>query len=204
LQPPWPAKPKLKQHDPHIYTPETPSTIPLNELRGLIGEHGTPPLVFQYEPGIIDVNSNEDPPPVLSKVNERHHVRKMSKIRISIKCQGDTGANVGATHDRRILWNYHTLVTPIPIITYSKNEGDDNACKAIGLVQCKTISNHNTVMYWTMLHTPTSTGTILSPNKYMMDNKEVQTFSHVGNKNGTGSINFNNENGHIIAAIKMA
>ncbi len=36
-----------------------------------------------------------------------------------------------------------------------------------------------------------------------MDNPAVQTFSHVGNKNGTGSINFNEEHGHTIAAIEM-
>ena len=58
-------------------------------------------------------------------------------------------------------------------------------------------------MYWTMLHTPDSTGTILSPDKYMMDNPEVQTFSHVGNKNGTGSINFENNQGRILASIEM-
>jgi hypothetical protein len=131
-------------------------------------------------------------------------MRKMRDIRISIKCQGDTGANVGATHDRRILWNYRKLSTPIPIITYSTDEDNGNACEAIGVGQCKTISNDNTVMYWTMLHTPNSTGTILSPDKYMMDNSRVQTFNHVGNKNGTGSINFKNTEGRIIAAIEMA
>jgi hypothetical protein len=206
LRPPRPDKPKPKPHDPHIYTPETPSTIPLQELRELIGKeaHDTPLLVFQYEPGIIDVHHKEDPPPSISKFTKRHHVRKMRKIRISITCQGNTGANVGATHNRRILWNYRTLATPIPIITYSKNESDVNACEAIGVGQCKTISNDNTVMYWTMLHTPESTGTILSPDKYMMDNKDVQKFSHVGNKNGTGSINFENKSGRIIAAIEMA
>jgi hypothetical protein len=131
-------------------------------------------------------------------------MRKMREIGVIIKCQGDTGANVGATHDRRLLWNYRTLASPIPIITYSRNEGDGNKCEAIGVGQCKTISNDNTVMYWTMLHTPKSTGTILAPDKYMMDNPEVQTFSHIGNKNGTGSINFENKSGRIIAAIEMA
>jgi hypothetical protein len=140
---------------------------------------------------------------MISKFTERNQMRKMREIQINIKCQGDTGANVGATHDQRILWNYRTLDTPIPIITYSSDNGDGNTCKAIGVGQCKTISHDNTVMYWTMLHTPDSTGTILSPDKYMMDNPTIQTFSHVGNKNGTGSINFDNDKGHTIAAIEM-
>ena len=128
----------------------------------------------------------------------------MREIRITIKCQGDTGANVGATNDRRILWNYRLLETPIPNITYSQDDNDGTSFQAIGVGQCKTISNDNTVMYWTMLHTPDSTGTIISPDKYMMDNSEVHTFNHVGNKNGTGSINFKDANGCIIAAIDMA
>jgi hypothetical protein len=37
----------------------------------------------------------------------------------------------------------------------------------------------------------------------MMDNSSVQTFNYVGNKNGTGSINFKNTEGRIIAAIEM-
>jgi hypothetical protein len=131
-------------------------------------------------------------------------MQKMQEIRISIKCQGDTGANVGATHDQRILWNYCTLATPISIITYSTDKDNGNtSCEAIGVGQCKTISNNNTVMYWTMLHTPNLTGTILSPDKYIVDNPGIQTFNHVGNKNGTGSINFENDQGHIIAPIDM-
>jgi hypothetical protein len=187
-----------------LETVETPSTIPIADLLELIDEPGPPPLPFEYEPAIIDLERDPDPQPHISKFNPSKVLRKMREIRIDIKCQGDTGANVGATHDRRILWNYRTLATPIQIITYSKDEGNDNPCQAIGVGQCKTVSNDNTVMYWTMLHTPHSTGTILSPDKYMMDNKTVDTFKHIGNKNGTGSINFENAKGRIIAAIDMA
>jgi hypothetical protein len=130
-------------------------------------------------------------------------MRKLREIRINTQCQGDTGANVGATHDKRILWNYRTLDTPIPVQTYNKDDTNGPSCEAIGIGQCKTISNDNSVMYWTMLHTPNSTGTILSPDKYMMDNPAVHTFKHEGHKNGTGSIDFANQHGTIIAAIDM-
>jgi hypothetical protein len=159
--------------------------------------HHPPP--FHYEKGILDL----EPPPTISKVTERHQFRKLREIRINTQCQGDTGANVGATHDKRLLWNYRTLDTPIPVITYNKDDTDGSSCEAIGIGQLKTISNDNTVMYWTMLHTPNSTGTILSPDKYMMDNPAVHTFKHQGNKNGTGSINFADQTGKIIAAITM-
>jgi hypothetical protein len=58
-------------------------------------------------------------------------------------------------------------------------------------------------MYWIMLHTSESTGTILSPDKYMMDNPEVKILKHKGDKNGTGLINLENENGCIVASIEM-
>jgi hypothetical protein len=196
-------------HDPIIIPLEsidTPSTIPLDELRDLIGDNATPPPPFQYEPGIIEAATTEEPLPIISiyKFSEQPQMRKMREIRINIKCQGDTGANVGATNDRRILWNYRTLETPIPIITYSKDDDEGISFQAIGVGQCKTISADNTVMYWTMLHTPDSTGTIISPDKYMMDNSEVQSFNHIGNKNGTGAINFEDDNGYLIASIDMS
>ena len=203
MRPPRLDRHKTKQHDPHISTIDTPSTIPLNTLQELVGTPEIPDPIFHYEPGIIEMENHVELIPTISKIADRYQMRKMREIRISIKCQGDTGANVGATHDRRILWNYRILSTPIPIITYSKDDGDGNTCEAIGVGQCKTISNDNTVMYWTMLHTPESTGTILSPDKYMMDNPDVQTFSHVGHKNGTGSINFENDKGQTVAAIEM-
>ena len=177
----------------------------MTKLRELIEDDiSTIPPPFQYEPGIVDIDDNTDPYPTNTKSQEQYNIWKMQEIRISIKCQGDTGANVGVTHDKQILWNYRILATPIPIITYSKDEGEGNTCEVVGVGQCKTISNNNTVMYWTMLHTPELTGTILSPDKYMMDNSAIQTFSHVGNKNGTSSITFENKNGQVIASIEMA
>jgi hypothetical protein len=169
----------------------------------MIGDDISPlPLPFHYEPGILDV---EPPPPIskISKFSEQQPVRKLKEIRINTKCQGDTGANVGATHDRRLLWNYRLLKTPIPVITYNNDDTTGTSFSAIGIGQCKTISNDNTVLYWTMLHTPNSTGTILSPDKYMMDNPSVHAFQHEGHKNGTGSINFSDINGNTIAAIDM-
>jgi hypothetical protein len=56
---------------------ETPSTKPLHKLRDLIGEQDSPPLLFHYEPGIIDVHNNADPPPTISKLSEHNQMQKM-------------------------------------------------------------------------------------------------------------------------------
>jgi hypothetical protein len=166
----------------------------------MIGPITQPPLPFYYEPGIFDL----DPSPILSKISKfSEPVRKLRDIQINTKCQGDTGANVGATHNKQLLWNYRTLKTRIPVITYNSDDTSETSFSAIGIGQCKTVSNDNTVLYWTMLHTPNSTGTILSPDKYMMDNPLVHSFQHEGNKNGTGTINFSDGKGTTIAAIDM-
>jgi hypothetical protein len=56
-------------HDPIIIPLEsidTPSTIPLDELRDIIGDNATPPPPFQYEPGIIEAATTEEPLPIIS------------------------------------------------------------------------------------------------------------------------------------------
>jgi hypothetical protein len=75
---------------------DTFSTIPLETLQDLVGNVTAPPTPFHYEKGLIDLN----PPPTISKLHNRHQTRKMREIVINTQCQGDTGANVGATHDK--------------------------------------------------------------------------------------------------------
>jgi hypothetical protein len=190
-----------------LETMETLSTIPIKAQNDLVGKAtAPPPPPFHFEKGLFEIEPHEapqEPLPKISKMTERYQMRKLREIRINTQCQGGTGANVGATHDKRILWNYRILDAPIPVVTYSKDDSDGSSCEAIGIGQLKTISNDNSEMYWTMLHTPNSTGTILSPDKYMMDNPTVQSFKHEGQKNGTGSINFTDRTGKIIAAIAM-
>jgi hypothetical protein len=92
------------------------------------------------------------------------------KKQLTHQLQGDTEANCGATNDITLLWDYRRLTTKIPITTYDGSE--DSKCFAIGVGVLKVISNNNTTMSWMMLHTPGTTGTILSPDRYMMDNNE--------------------------------
>jgi len=54
-----------------------------------------------------------------------------------------------------------------------------------------------------MFHTPATTGTVLSPDRYMMDNINSQPFTHHGNKSGSGAISFQDQQGKDIAIITM-
>ncbi len=73
-----------------LETIDTPSKIPIAELQDLIDEPGRPPLPFIYEPAIIDIETDDDPQPSISKSLPTTVIRKMREIRIDIKCQGDT------------------------------------------------------------------------------------------------------------------
>jgi hypothetical protein len=54
-----------------------------------------------------------------------------------------------------------------------------------------------------MLHTPGSTGTILSPGRYMKDTPDVHEFLHRGSMDSKGEIIFKDSNGTTLSAIDM-
>ena len=154
----------------------------------IINPHAPDPP-FEYVNVIIEDKAEDDTPIYMDPPD--CVLRKMHPAHVILKdqLQGDTGANCGATNDATILWHYKRLIQPIPITTYSDDQ-EETSCVAIGTGIVKIIANDNTTTNWLMLHTPKSTGTILSPDRYMMDNPEVQSFHHQGDRNNTGTISF--------------
>jgi hypothetical protein len=159
--------------------------------------------MLPFEPGPILLDTMD--PTAQSKIIDPHIIRKMHPARMVLhdQLQGDTGANCGATHDASILWYYKLLKRPIPITTYSEEHHDEPSCVAIGTGILKIIANDNTITNWTMLHTPGSTGTILSPDRYMKDAQEVHEFRHHGSMDNKGKISFHNLHGTTISEITM-
>jgi hypothetical protein len=117
--------------------------------------------------------------------------------------QGDTGANCSATNNISLLWNYWPLNKPIPIVTY---QGQDKCTvinfEAVGTGIIKMIVDDTTVN-WLTLHTPNSTGTIISPDRYMMDNGHIHVFLQSGSRDGKGHLQFINSDGKTVAKVKM-
>ena len=105
------------------------------------------------------------------------------KQQFTHQLQGDTGANCGATNDITLLWDYRRITMLIPITTYDGSSTDSKRF-AIGVGVLKIISNNNAMMSCMMIHTPGTTGTILSPDRYMMDNNNIQSFTNHDNKSG--------------------
>jgi hypothetical protein len=65
------------------------------------------------------------------------------------------------------------------------------------------MANDNIVSEWTMLHTPGSTGIILSPGGYMHDHSEISEFNHNGRKDSHGKISFRDSQNQVITEIDM-
>ena len=118
--------------------------------------------------------------------------------------QGDTGANVSATNDLSLLWDYKTLPDPIPITTYSDSTlSPESHFQAIGIGTLKIISNENTVLPWLMLYTPNATGTILSPDHFIMNDTTLHSFAQTGDKSGKGGLTFHDDQDNIITSLNM-
>jgi hypothetical protein len=132
-------------------------------------------------------------------------VRKIIRMHWYTKdaIQGDTGANCSATNNISLLWNYRPLNKPIPIVTY---QGQDkrtvNNFEAVGTGIIKMIVDDTTVD-WLTLYTPNSTGTIISPDPYMMDNGHIHEFLQSGSRNGKGHLQFINSDRKTVAKVKM-
>jgi hypothetical protein len=133
-------------------------------------------------------------------------IRKTHRMHLVTKddIQGDTGANCSATNNRDILWNYKELETPIKIVTYQGDHENriSHNLEAIGTGLIKMVIK-DTTLSWLTLYTPNSTGTIISPDRFMMDNGHVEEFQHIGKRDGQGHIIFKDKNNHTLAQIDM-
>jgi hypothetical protein len=163
----------------------------------------TPPSLTLPPEVLIDLTyilPDDDIPlqtlPTLRKTIRLHRLAKDA-------IQGDTGANCSATNNRTLLWDYKPLETPIPITTYQdQNNTMTTQFEAIGTGIIKMIVDDTTID-WLTLYTPNSTGTIISPDRFMMDNGHVQEFLQSGMRNGTGYLQFVNSDGKTFAKVNM-
>ena len=154
---------------------------------------------MEQKENYIQTNSHPYQPPWKNMISRR---RIQTQIKLVHELQGDTGANCSATNRQDILWYYKPLRQPIPIETYNQTD-TETQCKAVGTGMIRMIDNNHNIIEWITLYIPKSTGTILSPDKYVMDNKHIQTFTHEGNRNGNGRIYFCDQRQNKINEINM-
>ena len=84
---------------------------------------------------------------------------------VIVPAQGDTGANVSAPNNMSIIHDYFKYDSPAPVSVFS---GDSNTevvtLEAEGQGVMKIISDQGSVKNWSIIYTPDSSGTVLSPD----------------------------------------
>ena len=115
---------------------------------------------------------------------------------VIVPAQGDTGANVSATNDMSIIHDYFKYDSPAPVAVFSGDANKDVVTlEAVGQDVMKIISNQGSFMNWSIIYTPKSSGTVISPDHYHQSNlARYFTFFHSGNSDHHGKIGFLDHN----------
>jgi hypothetical protein len=97
--------------------------------------------------------------------------------------QGDSGANCTATDREESLWNVKCFATPLPVKTFdgeSNEAGEHRTVAAIGAGILKMVDDNNHIMNCHCSLIPHSTGTVISLDKFMRDNRSIVRFQQEG------------------------
>ena len=104
-----------------------------------------------------------------------------------------------------IINDYFKYNTPAPVAVFS---GDENknmvTLEVVGQGVMKIISNQGSVMNWSIIYSPKSSGTVISPDHYHQSNLACYfTFYHSGNSDHQGKIGLLDHNQQEIKSIQM-
>ena len=112
-------------------------------------------------------------------------IRRLAELTaeaIRIAAQADTGTNVSASNNPNVIHEYKPYDTPhaVGLFSASGEEHEDTLMvKAEGVM--KMISDQGTIMRWTTVYPPKSTGTVLSRDNYQRSNiPKFNAFQHTG------------------------
>jgi hypothetical protein len=76
--------------------------------------------------------------------------------------------------------------------------------QALGEGVIEILSDQGSIMEWTVLYTPLSSGTVLSPDNYHSTHKSrYYAFYHLGTSESTGKIGFLDYNQREVESIQM-
>jgi hypothetical protein len=120
--------------------------------------------------------------------------------------QGDSGANCTATDREELLWRINYFDTPVKVKTFdgdTPGTADNKTLEAIGAGTLKMVDDNNHIMDYYCLLIPRSTGTVISLDKFMRDNRSIVKFHQVGTVYGTGSMKFYDKNDNETHTVTM-
>ena len=115
--------------------------------------------------------------------------------------QIDSGANKSVTNDRHILQTYKSI-TPIPVFGVGK---DAIACHLLGYGYVTLNTNNHIPLQIRVYYSPSCSGTIISPNAVVRDNKIFTSWAQISHlDSGTATVQFfNRHNPHSRISINL-
>jgi hypothetical protein len=120
--------------------------------------------------------------------------------------QGDSGVNCTATNREELLWQVQYFFTPLQVKTFdgeNNDKGEHRTTEAIGAGMLKMVDDSNHIMDYYCLLIPNSTGTVISLDKFMRDNRTIVKFQQVGTIHGTGHMKFYDKDNRETHAVTM-
>jgi hypothetical protein len=153
-------------------------------------EKGVGNAIFQFKKISRNIDKNE-------------HGIENENFTTTIATQGDTGANYSATDKIDVIHNYKKFAVPQEVGVFSGDE-TSTMLQALGEGVIKILSDQGSIMEWTVLYTPLSSGTVLSPDNYHSTHKsKYYAFYHLGTSESTGKIGFLDYNQREVESIQM-
>jgi hypothetical protein len=121
----------------------------------------------------------------------------------TVDTQGDTRADCSATNTIDITHNYRKFTIPQEVGVFSGDESS-TTLQALGEGVIKILSDQGSIMEWTVLYTPLSSGTTLFPDNYHSAHKsKYYAFYHMGTSESTGRMGFLDYNQREVESIQM-
>jgi hypothetical protein len=135
--------------------------------------------------------------------DKNEHGLEKENFTTTIAAQGDTGGNCSANDTIDVIHNYKKFAVPQKVGVFSGDE-TSTTLQALGEGVIKILSDQKSIMKWSVLYTPLSSGTLLSSDNYHFTHKsKYYAFYHLGTSESTGKIGFLDYNQREVELIQM-
>ena len=116
----------------------------------------------------------------------------------------DTGANITATNQKNLIFNYTEFTNPHTVQTFEDTDTEGDELQALGHGYIRIESDQGSMMHWQTIYTPNSSGTCLSPDSY---NEAVPCLDEMciimKRSQKPGTLAFHDKEGHLVESISL-
>ena len=116
----------------------------------------------------------------------------------------DTGANITATNQKGLIFNYTDFSNPHTVQTFEDTDTEGDKLQALGHGYIRIELDQGSMMHWSTIYTPNSSGTCLSPDSY---NEAVLCLDKIRiimkRSNRIGTLAFHDKEGNLVESISL-